>query len=276
MKRKLLSGITMLSLSFWFTLAAFAAGGPRINPLPEGLAAHYPPKAEGPVYLFQMLDLERAFSGIAAELTEDDVAGARDQYRQFVAKYRATKGLVAEWQEAFPEAEVESLGRALHGEDRGAAFRALEGVGAICHQCHVDTMVSTQQKYRWGDFSALAVDDSRSGQPKPYAVFKKFLASNMAGIDVDAGQGQWANARTHFALLRHRFEALSETCRACHAEKPGYLANVKALGLLEEEMGKAAPDKDRVSGLLKSLGGEACAGCHLIHVPAAMRTAAVR
>jgi len=184
--------------------------------------------------------------------------------------------MVEEWKDAFPEREVESMGRTIQGNDRGAMFQALEAVGALCHRCHVATMVSTQQKYRCGDFCTLAVDDTKNGQPKPYGLFKKFIAASMAGIDVDAGQGQWQNARKHFVSLKERVAVLSETCGACHAEKPGYLADAKTLGLLEEEIGKDQPDRGKISGLLKGFGGEACGGCHLIHVPAAMRAAVVR
>jgi len=276
MKTKFLFVITALLLSSSVTLIAFGATGLPIDPSPTGLEAHYPPKADGPVYLFRMLDLERAFSGMAAELMENDLAGARELYGEFAAKYHSVKGMVEEWKEYFPEEEVETLGRALQGTDREAMFRSLEGMGERCHRCHAATMVITQQKYRWGDFSSLVVNDEKNGQTKPYGVFKKFIAANMAGVEVDAEQGQWENAREHFGALKKRLTVLSETCQACHAEKPGYFTEAKALGSLEEEIGRDQPDKRRVSALLNNIGAEACAGCHLIHVPAAMRTAVVR
>lgn len=246
----------------------------KINPAPASLEEHYPPRVSGPVYLFRMLDLEGAFSGIAAELMADDLAGAKAQYALFRDKYRSVKGLVPEWQSAFPEGGVEALGRALEGVDKGAMFRALDGVGGVCHRCHVVTMVPAQQKYRWGSFSSLRVADGAGGEAVPYVVFKKFLAANLAGVRVDADQGQWESARKHFRSLQGRLAGLANTCEACHAQRPRAFLAPEALGLLESELGKASPQSEVVSGLLQALGGQSCAGCHLIHVPAALATAA--
>lgn len=276
MKRLIILGI----LGFFFShpsLAVASGGGVgAINPSPTGLEAYYPPRAEGPVYLFRMLDMEGKFSGIAAELAEGDIEGAKKLYQVFKVDYLSVKGMVAEWKDAYPEGALETLGRALEGADRGTMFKALEGVGAICHKCHGVAMVPAQQKFRWGDFSALTVDDGEGGEAKSYTFFKKLMAANMAGINVDAGQGQWANARKQFVALKGRFAALLNTCGTCHAKEPANFTDPEALGILETELGKPLPDAGRVADSLKAFGRQSCSGCHLIHVPAAMAATASR
>jgi cytochrome c556 len=220
-----------------------------------------------------MLSLEGAFSGIAAELAENDLDGARDLFKVFKTEYTSVKNMVDEWKKDFPENEIEKLGTALNGSDKDLMFSAFGELGKVCHRCHEASMVATQQKYRWGNFSEIFVPDVEKGEKKPYAVFKKFLAVNMAGVRVDASQGQWDGARKHFSKLKGRFALLTNSCTTCHFEKPKYFVSTDSLPLLENELGKNQPDNDKVDHLLQRLGGESCAGCHLIHVPAAMASA---
>ena len=238
--------------------------------LPKGLEKYYPPNTEGPVYLFRMLTLEGLFSGIAAEITEDDLEGARGLFPLFKTEYMAMKNMVAEWEEDFPVNVVEALGNALTGTDKNLMFAAFGGVGRVCHQCHVTSMVAVQQKYRWGNFAGLTVEDGGDGGRKPYDDFKKSIAVNMAGVRIDAAQGQWDSARNHFSMLQKRFAALTNTCTNCHAEEPKNFTDPPSLPLLENELLKDQPDKGKIDDLLQGLGGQSCANCHLIHVPAAM------
>jgi len=240
---------------------------------PKGLEAYYPPKADGPFYLFRMLSLEGAFSGIAAELAENDLEGARDLFKVFKTEYTSVKNMVDEWKKDFPESEIEALGTALEGSDKDLMFSAFGELGKVCHRCHEASMVATQQKYRWGNFSEIVVRDVEKGEKKLYAAFKKFLAVNMAGVRVDASQGQWDGARKHFSTLKGRFALVTNSCTSCHVEEPKYFVNPNSLPLLENELGKNQPDNDKVDYLLQRFGGESCAGCHLIHVPAAMASA---
>jgi hypothetical protein len=264
-------------LAAYLTFASFAgANDSVINEVilsPKGLEAYYPPKADGPVYLFRMLALEGTFSGIAAELAENDLEGARDLFKVFKLEYMSVRNMVGEWKKDFPESEIEVLGMALEGSDKDLMFSAFGEVGKVCHRCHEASMVAVQQKYRWGNFSEIVVRDVENGGEKPYAVFKKFLAVNMAGVRVDASQGQWDGARKHFSTLKGRFAQLTNSCTSCHVEEPKYFVNPDSLPLLENELGKNQPDSIKVDNLLQRLGGESCAGCHLIHLPAAMASA---
>jgi hypothetical protein len=273
MKWYLIFGVLAAYLTFPLFVGASDSMNSEVVQSPKGLEIYYPPKADGPVYLFRMLALEGAFSGIAAELAENDLEGARDLFKLFKTEYTAVRNMVDEWKRDFPESKLDDLRTALEGTDKDLMFSAFGEMGKVCHRCHVSSMVATQQKFRWGNFSELVVHDVENGEKKPYTVFKKFLAVDMAGVRVDASQGQWEGAWKHFSSLKRRFAELTSSCASCHAEKPKYFVNPDSLLLLENELGKNQPEYGKVNYLLQSLGKQSCAGCHLIHIPAAMASA---
>ncbi|HEU5359900.1 MAG TPA: hypothetical protein VFU42_01955 [Candidatus Deferrimicrobiaceae bacterium] len=242
-------------------------------PLPESLNAFYPPAADRPVYLFKMLGLETSFSGIVVDLMEGDLEGARGSFEDFRKQYREVAAMVPEWSQEYPEKPVKDLGEALASGDKGHAMNAFAAVGGICHRCHVATMVPVQQKYHWGDFSAITVQDPLSGEPTGYPKFKKYLASNLAGMTVNLRQGQTDNARRQFEGFRERFAALSGSCRGCHEKESRYFVDremqdaVAELGRVFQSRSVSA---DAVGALAQKIGRESCSKCHLVHVPAAL------
>ena len=248
-------------------------GVPAILPIPESLNAFYPPLADRPVYLLKMLSLETTFSGIAVDLMENDLEGARGSFDDFRTQYREVAGMVPEWKGEYPEEKVKELEKALAAGDRGLAMNAFAAVGGICHRCHVEAMVPVQQKYRWGDFGATTVWDPLSGTATGYPQFKKFLAANLAGITVDLRQGQTDNARKQFEGFRARFTALSGSCQGCHEKKSRYFVD-REMQVTVDELGKVfqsrAVDAGAVMALAQKIGRESCSKCHLVHVPAAL------
>lgn len=248
-------------------------GGQATLSLPESLNAHYPPVAERPVYLLEMLSLETSFSGIVVDLMEDDLDGARGSFEDFQRKYREVAGMVPEWKGETPERKVKELGAALAAGDKGRAMDAFAAVGGICHRCHVATMVPVQQKYHWGDFGAITVQDPLSGAATGYPQFKKYLAANLAGIAVDLRQGQTDNARKQFEGFRARFVALSGSCQGCHEKESRYFVD-RDMQDTVEELGKVLQSRevaaDAVMALAQKIGRESCLKCHLVHVPAAL------
>jgi hypothetical protein len=70
--------------------------------LPEMLDNYYPPKAQGPIYLFKMHELGKPFTGIVVDLFENDVENARNNFKDFKEKYTDVSKMVPEWQEQFP------------------------------------------------------------------------------------------------------------------------------------------------------------------------------
>ncbi|MFU8856980.1 MAG: hypothetical protein ACNA8S_08210 [Deferrisomatales bacterium] len=261
-----------------FLLGSALAGQPDGGPpataaLPASLDALYPPRAEGPVYLLGMLTLEEHFSGMFTDLMEGDFEGARGGFADFEAQYQKVRSMVPAWEAYYPLDPVERLEAAFRGREAGPVVSALEEIGGACHRCHVTAMVPVQQRYHWGDFGALRVQDPPTGEPAPYAVLKKRLSVNLAGIRADLKQGQKEQAMGHVRELRARFQELQTSCLACHGgPKDDYVgsATQALLERLTRAVGDPRPASEEVSGLLQSLGQESCAGCHRVHLPAAM------
>ncbi len=254
-------------------------GNPAAPALPGTLDRWYPPAADGPVYLFRMLDLDAYFSGIVVDLMENDWEGARGSFEGFEARYRETAGLVPEWKEAYPENPVRELGRALAEGDRERAMGAFAAVGEGCHRCHLRTMVPVQQKYHWGDFGALSVQDPVSGAATGYPRFKQFLSANLAGIAGNLRQGQTDNARKQFEGFRARFRALADSCGGCHEQPSRYFVDrdvLEAVDGIGEAFSKQDVSAEAVTSLARKIGRESCSKCHLVHLPAAMAKAAAR
>lgn len=261
------------------TLAGLAAAATLTGPTdtipatPPGLAAHYPPSAQEPVYLFAMHGLQESFAGIVVDLFEDDPAGARSAFDQFQERYHRAAALVPEWRDAYPEAPLQELGAALAAHDRARTMRAYDAVGAVCHRCHVTAMVPVQQLYRWGSFATQTVTDPVAGDTGPYAPFKHRLAAAFYGIAWDLRQGQAEEARRQFAAFSARFATLGDTCFDCHGTPRHSFTDPDVQALLED-LGRALeapmPDETAVAALSARIGQASCSGCHLVHVPAAM------
>jgi len=261
------------------SLAGPGAAGPGIGEsgaipsTPPGLAAHYPPSAKEPVYLIAMHGLQEAFAGIVVDLLENDPSGARSAFDQFRERYQRAAGLVPEWRDAYPAGPVQELGAALAGNDQARTMRAYDAVGAVCHSCHVTTMVPVQQLYRWGSFSNQTVTDPVAGDTGLYAPFKHRLAAAFYGITWDLRQGQIEEARRQFQAFSARFATLGDTCYDCHSTPRRSFTDGDVQALLEN-LGSAlevpVPDEATVAVLSAQIGQASCSNCHLVHLPAAM------
>jgi len=240
--------------------------------VPPSLAALYPPAAKEPVHLFAMLGLQDTLAGVAVDLLENDLAGAREGFARFEEAWRRAAALVPEWRDAYPEEPVRALGEALGGTDRGRTMEAYGAVGAACHRCHLTTMVPVQQRFRWGSFAAQTVADPAGGETLPYAAFKLRLATSLTGVAHDLRQGQLESARRQFQTFSDRFAALRGSCAACHRTARRSFVDRDAQEIVAE-LGRAldapAPEPDAVAALAGRIGQAVCSGCHLVHVPAA-------
>lgn len=252
--------------------------GPALT-LPASLDAQYPPVAGQPLFLFKMIELETSFSGIAVDLQEGDLEGARSSFRDFERLYRETSELVPEWRGEYPEKPVRDLGEAVTSGDRDRAMGAIAVVGEGCHRCHGKTMVPVQQKYRWGNFGGLAVRDPLRETSVEYPLFKRFLAANLAGITINLRQGQIDNARRQFQEFRSRFLSLANTCGGCHERESRAFVDREVLEEVEALAGEFRGDRvapEAVAARVRNIGKESCSKCHLVHVPAAMAAATRR
>jgi cytochrome c556 len=247
--------------------------------LPSSLDSFYPPRAEGPYYLFEMLKLDTLFSGIAADVMEGDLPGAVNSFGEFESQYRKVSQMVPEWEGYYSMAMVQRLGKELKKGGRDETMAAFGEVGKSCHQCHIAKMVPAQQRYHWGRFAEITVLDPLSRQQTEFASFKKYLSTNMAGITVNLMQGQVENARRQFDGFRARFETLKGSCLNCHDDEMAYFVDggvEKLLDDLNRALSEKKVDPGTIGTMIQGVGRESCFKCHLVHVPAALSSSNLR
>ena len=258
-------------------LRAPAVREPELAPeLPGSLARLYSPQAPGPVYLQRMLGTAATLSGIAADLLEADVDNAQIALERLRGQYAELAGLVPEWEPRFPLAPIEALGAALAAGDAERGLQAVDALGHVCHECHLDTMVAVQQAYRWGRFTDVTCAEPASGRELGYVRLMRDLDLALSGIAADVAQGQRAPAQAYFRLLRARFDQLEQSCLACHAGRREYYVDASVQAQLEKLGGALATDPvdpGRVVDLIQDIGERSCGRCHLVHMPAAMAQA---
>jgi cytochrome c556 len=253
-----------------------AAGGSSLCqaqvPLPASLDTLYPPEAEQPIFLMKNLGLNMLFTGIVVDLFEDDLDHAKTNFEKFKSEYLGISKLVPEWKDEFPVKPVDELGASLETGDPGKVMAAVEKVGMICHSCHTANMVRAQQKYRWPDFQAIMVHDPLTDADADYAQSMQFLNSSFNGIAVDLEEGQVENAQKQFQGFKARFQALKESCGACHETERTYYVDEGVQSLIDklgEALGGSSVDPKVVGELSQKIGLEGCSKCHMVHLPAA-------
>lgn len=242
-------------------------------PIPDSLDQYYPPVAGKPDYLLNMLKLDTSFSGIVVDVMENDLKGAGDNFVEFRTQYLEAAKMIPEWKGFYVQGAVERLGAVLKTGDREKIMEAFGEVGKTCHECHVATMAQVQQKYRWGNFGEISVEDPLTRETTDYSHFKKYLSTNMAGISVNIRQGQSENARAQFRGFKERFQALKGSCQNCHDGESRYYIDQDIDNLivkLEEALQSVKIDPEAVNALIQGVGRESCSKCHLVHVPAAL------
>jgi cytochrome c556 len=254
------------------TATAEPATARDTSALPASLENLYPPGAAAPLFLISKIEMATRFSGIVGDLFENDPVNAQKNYETFRQQYIGMATMVPEWRDGFPLAPVDELGSALSSGDQPLVMKALEGVGAVCHSCHLDNMARVQQKYHWGDFSGLALTDPVTGEEVSFARLMLAIQFNMAGVGIDLEQGQKENAQKQLAGFKARFAVFKETCQACHDSERKYFVDASIDGMVDRlaaQLEQATPDPKAVGELLHGIGQESCSKCHLVHIPAA-------
>jgi len=239
---------------------------------PSSMDKLYPPIAEQPIFLFNMWEMATQFSAILVNMNEGDVRNAKDNYERFKAKFMEVSKLVPEWEDKFNLNVVEDLGAALETEDLGKVMKSFKMVGNVCHDCHNVFKVKVQQKYHWGDFSEIKIDDPITKKSVSFISFMHFLAGNFTGIKIDVEEDQTVNAQKQFQNFKTRFHTLKLACFKCHTSKRTYFVDEKVQATIDElgeNVNGPSIDKKLVKKLIQEIGKESCFKCHLVHVPAA-------
>ncbi len=247
-----------------------------VAPPPASLDSLYPPLAPAPLFLQRMLGLGEAFTGLAVDVFEQDAEHVATGLQHFRAEYEAVSRLVPEWQDAYPTGPLDELAAALEAGDPERIGAAFDGVGAVCHRCHVTDMAKVHFRYRWADFSTLRLTDRTTGRELSYRQLMREMEAAFVGIGVDLRQEQVENARGQFDTFQARFGLLATVCVACHTTERAYFVDARiqeAIRRLGDVLRDEAPDPDLAAELSQRIGMESCSKCHLVHGPAALTKA---
>jgi cytochrome c556 len=240
---------------------------------PSSLDNLYPPNKNEPIYLFKMFELGTFFSGIVADLFENDSQNAKDNFEKFKTKYIEVSKLVPEWEKEYLMGPLNELKIALDTGTQGKVMAAIEKVGQTCHQCHVSNMAKVQQKYHWGDFETIKIKDPLKEEEVSFTQLKQGLNVNFVAIGLNIEQGQKENARKQLQAFKARFQTLKSICQNCHKkEEIKHYVDQTIFSLIENielELGRSAHDPNVVSSLTQKIGMESCFKCHLVHIPSA-------
>jgi cytochrome c556 len=240
---------------------------------PSSLDSLYPPNKNEPIYLFKMFELGTFFSGIVADLFENDPQNAKSNFEKFKTKYIEVSKLVPEWEKDYPVGPLNELKVALDTGTQEKVMAAIEKVGQTCHQCHVSNMAKVQQKYHWGDFETIKSKDPLTDEEVSFSQLKQGLNVNFVAIGLNVGQGQKENARKQLQAFNARFKALKGICQNCHKKgEIKHYVDQTVFSLIENielELDRSAHDPNVVSSLTQKIGMESCFKCHLVHIPSA-------
>ncbi len=243
----------------------------QIAPPPASLDQFFPPKAKAPVFLMAMYDMAMPMTAIFVNAMEGDMENVMPAFDKFKAAYESTSQMVPEWKDKFPTEPVDALGEALRKGDPNGIMAAGEKMGMVCSACHHANMVKVQQKYEWGDFSTITVEEPVSKQDMKYIQFMQMMDFSFTGIFVNLQEGQMDMAMKNFDGLKAQYGALKESCNACHETERKYYVDDEIMGMVDDlgDMLKSGkPDPDKMMGLAMGIGNESCHKCHMVHVGA--------
>src|SRR3990172_3267936 len=248
------------------TLKAYA------TPPPGAMDALLPAKPAPPVYQLRMMGMSMPFTGIISDLFEQDFENVMANFQAFKTEYIEVSKLVPEFASSFPIAPVDELEKALKNNNQGEIMAAYEGVGQVCRDCHVQNMVKVQQKYHWGDFQSITVNDPLTNEAVNWLQLMQYIDANMVGAFVDLQQGQIDNAKKQWYGFNTRYQTLKTTCGFCHDSERKYYVDSSSQALIDElsrMLNQQAVDPAKLEQVGMKIGNEICGKCHLVHVPAA-------
>lgn len=241
------------------------------GPLPASLDSYYPPITRAPVYLLDMFSIATPMQGIGADLYENDMAGARENFEAFKSAYLKMAGMVDEWKEKFPMAPLDTLDQALKIGDIERIGLAMAKIGDVCTSCHLVNQTKAYQKYHWPDFGLQSLSDPVSGGDLSWHDFMMSMSDNYSAISTSLQQGQMENARSNFQSFNLRFKSMAEGCFGCHDTPRTSYTDASVQDLIKElgiALDDSAPDLDRIEKLNMAVGNEGCLKCHYVHMPA--------
>jgi hypothetical protein len=243
---------------------------------PKSLDKLYPPQAEEPILLAEMVKLALFFTSISQDALQGDWENAQVGFDNFKEQIIKLSGMIPEWKEHFRMDLVEELGRAVAQKKVPAIMEVSNKKvrSTICGECHDEHRVVVWYRYHWKDFGKITMDDPVLQKTLSFYDFMFELEGSLLGISTDMQQGQPGNAQKTFKDFTARVETLKKACNECHDPNEGekkYYISPDVMGVITDfgvEISKPSPATEKVDALFMGIGMEMCYECHQVHLPA--------
>jgi len=243
---------------------------------PKSLDKLYPPQAEEPILLAEMVKLAIFLISINQDALQGDWENAQVGFDNFKEQIIKLSGMIPEWKEHFRMDLVEELGRAVTQKKVSAIMEVSNKKvrSNICGECHDEHRVVIWYRYHWKDFGKITMDDPVSQKTLSFHDFMFELEGSFLGISADMQQGQLGNAQKTFKDFTARVETLKNACNECHDPNEGemkYYISADVMGIITYfgvEISKPSPATEKVDALFMGIGMEMCYECHQVHLPA--------
>lgn len=245
----------------------------QLGPPPSSLDQFYPPKAGQPVYLIRMTELGNIASSIMVDLMENDSDNVRSGLARFKAVYQELSGMVPEWTTWYPMEPITEFENAYDSGDPSRMMPAIDGIGNVCHSCHVAYMSKVKFRYHWDDFKEFQIPDPFGEKDISVSQLMHYLGDGLAGITSDLQQGQNAAAIKQFQAFNISFQVTKGLCGLCHETERFYFVDQKVQDMIDQlglAVAQTEPDMAVIGQLSQGIGMESCFKCHLVHIPSAL------
>lgn len=238
---------------------------------PASMDNHYPPKAQAPMFLITMFELEGNVTGIMAALEERDVRKAQSYLAKFKEVWVRIGQMVPEWKGYVPVEPVLELEKALAAGDMKKFQETTGKVFASCAGCHQENRTGVWYKYHWGNFEAIKV--KAGNQDVAWVDYMFGLADSIGKAQYHMAEARPAQARQSIETLRGQLTNLRAACTNCHTTERRYFVSDDILGMLSQAaqaLAATPPNPQRASEMLNAAGMQSCYNCHLVHQPSAV------
>lgn len=224
---------------------------------PASMDAYYPPKAEGPQYLFAMYAMDAPLVGFMTHLQGGNMAKAMEYFAAFKIEYAKMAKMVPEWSRHYwPEEPIDNLSAALKSGDPGKVRPAMGGLMQACIKCHDETMPAVWARYQ----KSLDM----------FAEPMMELVGPFSAVMVYLTEGEFEKARGALKTFRGLMDELSESCGACHDTERAYYVSSDIQDMLKsvaDTLEKEKPNVELAMGTMQKVGHESCYKCHKVHMP---------
>ena len=228
-----------------------------VNKPPESLDQYYPPKSQGPQYLFAMRTMDGPLMGMMTHIQDGDMAKAREYFKAFAVEYGKMAKMVPEWSRHYwPEEPLNNLSAALKSGDGKKIEAAMPALMQGCVKCHQDTMPAVWARYQ------------KSMKPMGDAMFP--LVGALGAVDTYLAEGEFDKARKALEGFQKLMDGLSESCSSCHDTKRTSFVSADIQALIKtaaDGLKAEKPDVEKIAGATQKIGIESCYKCHKVHIP---------